>query len=120
MKVKLGVIAVEDYERARTFYIEKLGCELVSDSEFGEDSRWIELKLPGGDTHIALFTPPGQTFQPNPCSNIAFGCDDMDKKYEELRAHGVKFVQPPRKEKWGVSSLFQDSEGNTFCLSSEN
>lgn len=119
MKIKLGVIAVENYDRAKQFYIEKLDCKVVTDSPFGENSRWIELSLPDDGAHIALFTPPDKEFQPSPCSNIVFGCDDVEKKYAELTEKGVIFVQPPKKESWGISSLFKDSEGNIFCLSAE-
>lgn len=119
MKVKMTVISVENYDRAKEFYTQKLGFEVVTDANFGEESRWIELKTPNGETRVALFTPPGQQFSANSCSNIIFGCDDVDEKYQELRQRGVEFTQAPKKESWGTSSLFKDSEGNIFCLSSE-
>lgn len=120
LRVKLGVIPVENYDRAKQFYTEKIGCKVITDAQFGEQDRWIELALPGGETHIALFLQSGQAFEPSPCSNIVFSCDDIDAKYQELLESGVAFVQPPKKESWGTSSLFKDSEGNTFCLSSED
>jgi predicted enzyme related to lactoylglutathione lyase len=119
MKVKLGVISVQDYDRAIDFYTAKLGFTVVTDAKFGEDGRWIELEIPESDTRVALFTPPGKAFEASPCSNIVFGCDDIDAKYQELLARGVEFVQIPQKESWGMSSLFKDSEGNVFCLSQD-
>lgn len=120
MKVKIAVISVENYDRAIEFYTNKLGFAVVTDAKFGEDARWVELEIPNGETRITLFTPPGQTFSPSPCSNIIFGCDDVDAKYQVLCERGVEFTQPPKKESWGTSSLFKDSEGNIFCLSSES
>ncbi len=119
MKVKLGVIAVQDYDRAKEFYRTKLNCSVVTDAKFGECSRWIELKLPESEAHIALFTSPDKAFEPTPCSNIVFGCENIENLYRELTANGVEFVQPPKQESWGISALFKDSEGNTFCLSQE-
>jgi uncharacterized glyoxalase superfamily protein PhnB len=31
--------------------------------------------------------------------------------YEELKARGVEFTQPPKKEPWGEHAIFRDSEG---------
>jgi lactoylglutathione lyase len=119
MKLKMGVIAIEDYDRAKKFYTEKLEFEVITDANFDEHSRWIELKIPAGDAHVALFTPPGVAFVPTPCSNIIFSCEDVATKYQELKGRGVEFTQPPKQESWGISSLFKDSEGNIFCLASE-
>lgn len=115
----MGVISVENYERAKDFYTKQLGFKVVTDASFGEGARWIELEPKGGDARIVLFTPPGQKFEPA-FSNIIFSCKDIDAEYKELQDLGVEFTQPPKKESWGTSSLFKDSEGNTFCLSSED
>jgi predicted enzyme related to lactoylglutathione lyase len=53
------------------------------------------------------------TFQP-----ISFWSDNVQKTYEELKAKGVEFVQPPKTEPWGTSAIFKDPDGNTFVLSS--
>jgi len=34
----------------------------------------------------------------------------------ELRARGVEFENPPKKEPWGSYAIFKDSEGNKFVL----
>ena len=31
--------------------------------------------------------------------------------YEELKARGVEFTQPPKKEPWCEHAIFRDSEG---------
>ena len=36
----------------------------------------------------------------------------------ELQSRGVEFVQEAKKEPWGSSAIFKDSEGNQFVLSS--
>ena len=43
-------------------------------------------------------------------------CDDLQRTYEELRARGVKFTQPPVRQSWGWWSMFEDQEGNRFAL----
>lgn len=36
-----------------------------------------------------------------------------------MSARGVEFQQPPKKEHWGTSAIFQDPDGNVFVLSSK-
>jgi predicted enzyme related to lactoylglutathione lyase len=36
-----------------------------------------------------------------------------------LKAKGVEFTGPPRKEHWGTFAMFNDPDGNMFCCSSK-
>jgi predicted enzyme related to lactoylglutathione lyase len=49
-------------------------------------------------------------------SNTFFYCDDLPRTYDELRARGVEFAQPPVRQSWGWWSMFEDQEGNRFAL----
>jgi uncharacterized glyoxalase superfamily protein PhnB len=40
----------------------------------------------------------------------------VEKSYAELKARGVEFRGPPKKEHWGTFVMFNDSEGNQFVL----
>jgi predicted enzyme related to lactoylglutathione lyase len=51
-----------------------------------------------------------------PTSNVFFYCDDLPHTYEQLRARGVEFPQPPVEQPWGWWSMFADQEGNRFAL----
>lgn len=118
IKVDIVSIPVKNQDRALKFYIEKLGFKLETDAPFGEGLRWIELSSPYGGTRVALFTPFGQEDRVGGFSNVVFSCsDDLQQTYETLVNKGVEFVQPPKKESWGISALFKDSEDNVFCLS---
>jgi hypothetical protein len=41
------------------FYTEKLGFKVATDQPMGPGKRWIELKIPGADTALALFYAAG-------------------------------------------------------------
>jgi len=110
-------IPVKNQDLALQFYTEKLGFEVLVDVEFG-DQRWIELKIPGGETQVVLFTPEEHKDRVGTFSNIVFMADDIHKTFKELKAKGVKFTKELTEESWGTFALFQDPEGNTFCLSS--
>jgi uncharacterized glyoxalase superfamily protein PhnB len=45
--------------------------------------------------------------------------EDQDRAltfYDELRARGVEFAQPPVRQSWGRWSMFEDQEGNRFAI----
>ena len=78
--------------------------------------RWIELRIPGAQTGLALFTPPGEEHRIGTFHSISFACDDVVKTHAALVERGVEFVQPPVKESWGTSAVFRDPDGNSFVL----
>lgn len=49
-------VNVADQERAKRFYTDRLGLELVTDVPMGEPggAKWIELRPPGARTKIVL------------------------------------------------------------------
>lgn len=118
--IKFVGISVKDQERALEFYTQKLGMMVATDQPLGASGaqRWIELKIPGADTRVVLFTSPGGEARIGGVSNIGFSSDNVERTYEELSARGVEFVQPPRKEPWGTFGVFKDVDGNQFVLSS--
>jgi lactoylglutathione lyase len=112
------VIEVDDQARALEFWTETLGFELHQDSTNGEE-RWVEVRTP--DEGLILVLSPRREDRPNapdllPTSNVFFYCDDLVETYDELRARGVEFPQPPVELSFGWWSLFQDRDGNRFAL----
>lgn len=58
-RIKFIGIPVLDQDRALSFYTEKLGFRILTDQQFSENQRWIELSIPGAETGVVLFTPDG-------------------------------------------------------------
>jgi predicted enzyme related to lactoylglutathione lyase len=116
--VKFVSIPVHDQDRALAFYTERLGCRVVTDAPMGPGQRWIELAFPRAETGIVLFTAPGQEAWIGNFLNISFWTEDVFATAAELQSRGVEIVQEARKEPWGSSAIFKDSEGNRFVLSS--
>jgi lactoylglutathione lyase len=113
------VIEVEDQDRAKRFWTEQLGFELVQDAPYGQE-RWLEVRTP--DKAVVLVLGMRQGERPTaphpslPTSNVMFYAEDLQQTYQELTARGVQFPQPPVRQPFGWWSLFQDSEGNRFAL----
>ncbi len=55
-----------------------------------------------------------QTIGLNPI--ICVNTNNIQETYETLKNRGVKFAFPPKEESWGIQTVFEDLDGNKFCL----
>ncbi|HEX6323129.1 MAG TPA: VOC family protein [Vicinamibacterales bacterium] len=117
--IKFVSVPVHDQDRALAFYTEKLGFTVATDQPFGQQQRWIELKVGRADTHLVLFTPDGHEDRIGTSQPVTFQTSDLQKTYETLSARGVEFTAPPTSQHWGSYATFKDSEGNQFVLSTK-
>lgn len=109
-------IPCADQQRALAFYTEKLGLTVFTDQPFDDHQRWIELKIPGAQTKLVLFTSDEHKDLVGRSMNCSFVVDDLAADYARLREAGVEFVAPPRVEPWGAFAIMIDSEGNKLLL----
>ena len=114
--IKFVSLPTRDQDRALEFYTQKLGFAVHSDQFFDEKQRWIELRIPGAETKLVLFTPEGSEERIGSFANFAFVTDDIDATYAELRAKGVETMGPPQKAEWGSSLMFKDPDGNQLLV----
>lgn len=129
-KMSITNLHVLDQDRAKDFYVNKLGFKLVDDIPMGNGNRWLTVSPPEQpDLQIVLFPlTVGKKISQEKydvlvelIENGAFGggvltCQDIFATYEELKAKGVIFKKPPTKEFYGTEALFQDDSGNYFSL----
>lgn len=118
--IKFIGVPVRNQDAALKFYTEALGFQVTTDVPFTESQRWIELAIPGADSGIALFTPPGHEDRIGSFHSISFWCDDVFATAEMLKSKGVQFTQEPWNEEWGSSAIFKDPDGNQFVLSTRD
>ena len=116
--VKFVSIPVNDQDKALAFYTNLMGFTIVTDQPMGTGAqRWIELKIPGADTGVVLFTAEGHSDRIGTFQGVSFTADNLKKTYEELKARGVEFLKPPTTEPWGEFCIFKDVDGNQFVMS---
>ena len=115
--IKFANVPVRDQDRAIAFYTEKLGFVVATDQPFDDKQRCIELRIPGADTRVVLFTPHGWEERIGGFTNITFVADDVQRTYDERSAKDVEFPMPPRTEHWGTAAIFKDADGTQFVLS---
>lgn len=113
--IALVSIPVSDQDRAKSFYTETLGFELVADNPYGEGQRWIQVAPKGAATGLTLVTW-FETMSPGSTKGLVLETDDVDTAYKELAARGVRFNGPVKEQFWGRFATFNDPDGNGWVL----
>lgn len=118
-KISITSIYVSDQDKAKEFYTDKLGFELVDDQDMGGGARWITVRPPGAETSIVLiqgyagWTPE----MVGKFGSIGFETDDIQGTYEELSSKGVKFTETPNLQYYGMwQAQFEDPDGNGYVI----
>lgn len=112
--VKLLSMPVRDQDRAKSFYTEALGFELLADEDMAPDQRWVQVAPKGADTSITLVT----WFDSMPAGaqrGLVLETDDLDADVAALAAKGVP-VSGVEDAPWGRYVTFADPDGNGFVL----
>lgn len=115
-------VTVRDYDEAIAFYVDKLGFELLEDTDLGGGKRWVRVRPAGSDAGILLaraVTERQRASVGNQTGGRVFvflETDDFARDYGALVARGVPFVRPPSEEPYGTVAVFEDLYGNRFDL----
>ena len=121
---KVGTVSVfvSDQQRAKDFYVNKLGMELRTDAELypGATARWIAVAPQDAQTEIILYLPDENWEHykgtVGKSQAITLSTSDVQATYDELKAKGVEFVSEPDVQPWGTFATLKDSEGNHILL----
>jgi catechol 2,3-dioxygenase-like lactoylglutathione lyase family enzyme len=111
---QLFSIPVSDQDRARDFYVDTLGFELVSDTEMGPDMRWVQVRPPGATTSVTLVT----WFPTMPAGSLkgtVLETDALEGDIETLRGKGLT-IGEIEAAPWGRFVTFDDPDGNGIVL----
>ncbi|WP_435207557.1 glyoxalase superfamily protein [Micromonospora sp. bgisy143] len=115
--VQLLSVPVADQDRARDFYVDVLGFDLVWDNPMGPDGgRWVQVAPPGAATALTLVTwfP---TMPPGSLKGLVLETDDLDADVARLWERGVDFADGGiRSAPWGRYATFDDPDGNGIVL----
>ena len=114
-KVELFSIPVTDQDRARSFYVDQLGFDVLVDRPMGPDARWLQLGPPGSETSVALVTW-FDTMPPGAADGIVLETDDLEGDVDRLRERGVAIDGDIEERPWGRYVTFTDPDGNGLIL----
>jgi catechol 2,3-dioxygenase-like lactoylglutathione lyase family enzyme len=117
---------VRDYDEAISFFVQKLGFELIEDSCLEQEQvgkRWVVVKPRGAVGCSLLLAKAVGRDQLSAVGNQSGGrvflflqTDDFWRDYDAMKANGVVFDSPPRKEIYGTVAVFLDLYGNKWDL----
>jgi catechol 2,3-dioxygenase-like lactoylglutathione lyase family enzyme len=121
--ISLVTLVVTDYDEAISFYVNAVGFWLVEDTPLGDGKRWVVLRPPGSaGTGILLgrAATPGQREHVGSQTGgrvfLFLSTDDFDRDYARMRAAGVRFTEPARRERYGMVAVWEDLYGNRWDL----
>lgn len=114
-KVAVVSVPVSDQERAKAFYVDRLGFDLVRDDASQPGLRWLQVRPAGSDVSLTLV----DWFESMPAGSLrglVLTVPDLEVEYERLRANGVEFDTAPEARPWATEAVFRDPDGNEFVL----
>jgi catechol 2,3-dioxygenase-like lactoylglutathione lyase family enzyme len=124
--VDLGLVTlvVRDYDEALGFYVEALGFELVEDTPVDEGKRWVVIAPEARRSATALLLARAADDRQRARVGDQTGgrvgfflyTDDFARDHQRMTARGVRFVEPPRREAYGVVAVFEDLYGNRWDI----
>ena len=121
-KVGTVCIYVADQDRAKDFYVNKLGFELHTDQPLfpGAPNRWIAVAPKGAETEIILYLPDEnwQHYKQvvGKSQAVTLDVSNIKEVIEDLRAKGVRIASEPDPQPWGTNAAILDSEDNWILL----
>jgi predicted enzyme related to lactoylglutathione lyase len=113
-KLELVAVPVSDVDRAKDFYVDKVGFNADHDHRVSDEIRFVQLTPPGSACSIALGTglvgtPPGSA------QGLQLVVSDIDAARAELVERGVD-VSEVQKFDWGSFVFFSDPDGNGWAV----
>jgi lactoylglutathione lyase len=122
-RINCIAVVVRDYDEAIAYYTERLGFELIADTELGNGKRWVQVAPPGLDgTRLLL----ARAATPEQAARIGdqtggrvflfLATDDFWRDYRAMTERGVRFSEEPRREPYGTVAVFTDLYGNRWDL----
>ncbi len=119
-RISVMSVPVSDPDRAKAFYLEELGFELVMDSQFGPGLRWVMLRPPGGGTAITL-TTWFDTMPPGSLQGSVLSVPDIEAAAGEFRERGL--LEPDEEIEsapWGRWVTVEDPDGNGWVVQQDS
>ncbi len=115
-QVSVVSIPVADQERAKKFYVEVLGFDVVVDNPFGEGMRWVMLRPPGGGAAITLVTWFPE-MRPGSVQGTVLSVASLEEALAELGRRGVE-MEPAliQEAPWARWVTIDDPDGNGWVV----
>lgn len=121
-RLALISLLVRDYDEAIAWFTGKLGFTLEEDTS-QPGKRWVVVAPPGGQGArllLARADGPAQQARIGDQTGGRVGffleTDDFARDHAAMTGKGVRFLEPPRHEPYGIVAVFEDLHGNKWDL----
>ena len=114
MKLELVTVPVSDVDRAKEFYVDKVGFNADHDHVVSDEMRFVQLTPPGSACSITIGTGLTQ-MTPGSLDNMQMVVSNADDIRAELVGRGVEASEVD-EQPWGRFVYFSDPDGNGWAL----
>jgi catechol 2,3-dioxygenase-like lactoylglutathione lyase family enzyme len=117
-KVGRVCVTVADTDRALDFYVGTLGFQKVVDEPMGPDMRWVEVRVAGAETTIAIAPPPQGQEAGGSQTGIILDSTDLEADHATLKAAGTDVDKEITAYGDPVPPMFwlRDPDGNSLIV----
>ncbi len=114
MKLELVAVPVTDTDRAKDFYVNKIGFNADHDHHVSDKVRFVQLTPPGSACSVVI--GEGTTgMKPGSQKGLQMVVKDVRALRQHLLEKGVE-VSDIAEMPWGIFAYFSDPDGNTWAL----
>ncbi|HEX6540013.1 MAG TPA: glyoxalase superfamily protein [Candidatus Dormibacteraeota bacterium] len=113
-KLELVILPVTDVDRAKAFYVDKIGFHADHDQRVSDDLRFVQLTPPGSACSIA-FGEGLTTAPPGTVKGLQMVVADAQAARQELLDRGLD-VGEVDEQAWGSFIYFSDPDGNSWAV----
>lgn len=113
-KLELVNVPVSDVDRAKAFYVEKVGFNLDNDATVSDEIRFVQLTPPGSACSISIGTGLARK-EPGSVEGLQLVVEDIHAARAELVGRGVD-VSDVSVFPWGSFVFFSDPDGNGWAV----
>jgi catechol 2,3-dioxygenase-like lactoylglutathione lyase family enzyme len=111
--LELVVVPVSDVDRAKAFYLDKAGFELLIDHSAGPEFRVVQMTPPGSACAIAIGTGIGQ-MAPGSLQGLHLCVSDIEAARDELVERGAEVGEIFHFSAAGTSTPGVDPERRSY------
>ena len=127
-KLEVIVVPVSDVDRAKEFYVDKLGFHLDVDHSAGEAFRVVQATPPGSACSVTFGVNVGEG-EPGTLKGVHLVVEDIEAAAVQLTEAGIKHSGPqhfvagmmtpgpdPEHRDYGSFVFFDDPDGNSWAV----
>jgi catechol 2,3-dioxygenase-like lactoylglutathione lyase family enzyme len=113
-KLELVAVPVSDVDRAKAFYVDKVGFNADHDHQVSDNLRFVQLTPPGSGCSIAIGTGITDA-KPGSVQGLQLVVADVAAAKKELASRGLD-VGEIQVFAWGKFIFFADPDGNRWAV----